>query len=79
MNSLTNQQVIGALVTVLIMNYAAFFAWIVASLRELHSRIGRLDEKFSGKLEALTIAVPRLEGAVYHSPPERRPAAGNVA
>jgi hypothetical protein len=77
MNGLTNQQIIGGLVTLLIMSYAAFFVWIVASIRELHSRIDRLDEKFSAKIESLTIAVSRLEGAIYHSPPERRPAAGD--
>jgi len=79
MGGLTDQQIIGGLVTVLIMSYAAFFVWIVASIRELHSRIDRLDEKFSGKIESLTIAVSRLEGAVYHFPPERHPAASDVA
>jgi hypothetical protein len=77
-NGLTDQQIIAGLVTVLIMSYAAFFVWIVASIRELHSRIDRLDEKFSGKIESLTIAVSRLEGAIYHLPQERRPAASNV-
>ena len=79
MNGLTAQQIIGGLVTVLIMSYAAFFVWSVASIRELHSRIDRLDEKFTAKIESLTIAVSRLEGAVYHAPPERRPAASDVA
>ena len=79
MNGLTAQQIIGGLVTVLIMSYAAFFVWSVASIRELHSRIDRLDEKFTAKIESLTIAVSRLEGAVYHAPPERRPATGDVA
>ena len=79
MNGLTDQQIIGGLVTVLIMSYAAFFVWIVASIRELHSRIDRLDEKFTTKIKSLTIAVSRLEGAVYHAPPERRPAASDVA
>jgi hypothetical protein len=93
MNGFTNQQIIGGLVTVLITSYAAFFVWVVASIRELrnelHSRIGHLgerftakidhlDEKFTAKIEALTIAVSRLEGAVYHAPPERHPAAGDV-
>jgi hypothetical protein len=90
MNGFTNQQIIGGLVTGLIASYAGFFVWIVTSIRELHNRIDRLDEKFTAKLdrldekftakiESLTIAVSRLEGAVYHSPPERRPAAGDVA
>jgi len=83
MNGFTNQQTIGGLVTALIMSYAAFFVWIAASIRELrhelHNRIDRLDEKFSGKIESLTIAVSRLAGAVCHSPPERRPAASYVA
>jgi hypothetical protein len=54
------------------MSYAVFFVWIVASIRELrnelHSRIDRFDEKFSAKIESLTIPVSRLEGAVYHLP-----------
>jgi hypothetical protein len=94
MSGFTDQQLIGGLVTVLIASYAAFFVWIVASIRELrtelHSRIDRLDEKFTAKIdrldekftakiEALTIAVSRLEGAVYHAPPERRPAGSDVA
>jgi hypothetical protein len=79
MNGFSNRQIIGGLVTMLIMSYAAFFVRIVASLRELHSRIDRLDEKFSSKIESLTIAVSRLEGAFYHTPPERRVAGGGVA
>jgi hypothetical protein len=65
MNGFTNQQIISSLVTVLIMSYAAFFVWIVASIRdlrsELHSRIDRLDKKFSRKIESPIIAVSRLE------------------
>jgi len=79
MNGFSNQQIIGGLVTMLIMSYAAFFVGIVASLSELRSRIDRLDEKFSSKIESLTIAVSRLEGAVYQTPPERRVAGGDVA
>ena len=79
MNGFSNAQIIGGLVTVLIMSYAAFFVWIVASIRELHSRIDKLDDKFSTKLDSLTIAVSRLEGAVYHAPaPERRTAGGEA-
>jgi hypothetical protein len=43
--------------------------------RAVYAKIDRLDEKFSGefrtvyaKIESLTIAVSRLEGAVYRSP-----------
>ena len=78
MKGLTDQRIIGGLVMMLIMSYAAFFVRIVASIRELLSRIDRLDEKFSGKIESLTIAVSRLEGAIYHFPPERRPTASDV-
>ena len=78
MSGFTDQQITGGLIALLIASYAAFFAWVVTSIRELHSRIDRLDEKFTAKIEALTIAVSRLEGAVYHAPPERRPAAGDV-
>jgi hypothetical protein len=37
--------------------------------RELNARIDALDAKLSPKLDALTIAVSRLEGAVYHGLP----------
>jgi hypothetical protein len=84
MDGLSSQQIISGLVTVLIMSYAAFFVWIAASIRELRneirelrdelrSRIDRLDEKFSNKLEWLTIAVSPLEGVVYHAPPSAVP------
>jgi len=79
MNGFSNQQIIGGLAMMLIMSDAALFVGIVASLRQLHSRIDRLDEKFSGKIESLTIAVSPLEGAVYHTPPEPRVAGGDVA
>ena len=79
MNGFSNHQIIGGLATMRIMSDAALFVGIVASLRQLHSRIDRLDEKFSGKIESLTIAVSRLEGTVYHAPPERRVAGGDVA
>jgi hypothetical protein len=79
MSGFTDQQIIGGLIALLIASYAAFFAWIVTSIRELHSGINRLGEKFITKIEVLTIAVSRLEGAVYHAPPERRPAASDVA
>jgi hypothetical protein len=79
MNGFSNQQIIGGLATMLIMSDAALFEGIVANLRQLHSRIDRLDEKFSGKIESLTIAVSRLEGAVYQTPPEPRVAGGDVA
>jgi len=45
----------------------------------LHSRIDKLDDKFSTKLDSLTIAVSRLEGAVYHAPPPERRSAGGEA
>lgn len=56
-------QIIAALITLLVASYAAFFGWVVASLH-------RLDTK----VDALTVAVSRLEGAVYYGLPEpRRP------
>jgi len=65
MSGLTNQQIISGLVTLLIMSYAAFFVWIVASIRELHSRIDRLDEKFTAKIDRLdekfTAKIDRLD------------------
>jgi hypothetical protein len=38
----------------------------------LGARIDAVDTKLSAKLDALTIAVSRLEGAVYHGLPEPR-------
>jgi hypothetical protein len=58
-------QVIGALIAVLMTSYAAFFGWLVMSINRLDRKIYALD----GKLNALTIAVSRLEGAVYHGLP----------
>jgi hypothetical protein len=88
MSGFTDRQIIGGLVAVLITSYAAFFVWIVASIREIHNRIDgldekltakldRLDENFTAKIESLTIAVS-LESAVYRSPPEHRQAASDV-
>jgi hypothetical protein len=62
MNGFNDSQIISGLVTLMILSYAAFFVWVVASIRELHSRIDRLDKKFIAKIESLTIAVSRLEG-----------------
>jgi hypothetical protein len=39
---------------------------------KLSARIDAVDTKLSAKLDALTIAVSRLEGAVYHGLPEPR-------
>ena len=78
MSGFTDQQIIGGLIALLIASYAAFFAWVVTSIRELHSRIDHLDEKFTAKIEALTVAVSRLGGAVYHALLEHRPAASDV-
>jgi hypothetical protein len=66
---------------VVVASYAAFFAWVVASIghldRKIDQKIDALDAKISPKLDALTISVSRLEGAVYHaSVPERRIAGG---
>jgi hypothetical protein len=56
--------VIGGLIVVLVAMIGAFAAWIVR-------RFDRLETK----VDALTIAVSRLEGAVYHGLPEPRRAA----
>ena len=39
---------------------------------KLGARIDTVDTKLSAKIDALTIAVSRLEGAVYHGLPEPR-------
>ena len=39
---------------------------------QLSTRIDAVDTKLSAKLDALTVAVSRLEGAVYHGLPEPR-------
>jgi len=40
--------------------------------QKLGTRIDTFDQKLSTKIDALTIAVSRLEGAVYHGRPEPR-------
>ena len=45
---------------------SAIFAWMVRRFDRLDAKIDRLDEKFSGKIDNLTVAVSQLEGAVYH-------------
>src|SRR5215472_15717709 len=42
---------------------------------KLSARIDAVDTKLSAKIDDLTIAVSRLEGAVYHGLPEPRRAA----
>ena len=86
-NGFTDAQIVGALIAVLMACYAAFFGWLVAGNHRLDSKIdaktdaldaklsARIDAvytKLSVKLDALTIAVSRLEGAVYHGLPEPR-------
>jgi hypothetical protein len=82
----TEAQIIGGLIALLVALLAAFFAWIVRrfdrlddKIARVEGKIDRLDEKFEGefrtvyaKIESLTIAVSRLEGAVYHGLPEPR-------
>jgi hypothetical protein len=88
MNEFTNTQIISGLLAIVAATYAAIFARMVRRFDRLEerfdTRIDKLDEKFSGelrsvyaKLDALTIAVPRLEGAVWHTPPERLPPASS--
>jgi cobalamin biosynthesis protein CobD/CbiB len=67
---------IGALLVLLIASYAAFFGWLVSSIarldRKVDHKIDAFDAKLSPKIDALTMAVSRLEGAVYHGLPEPR-------
>jgi len=66
----------------IIASYLAFFGWLVTSLRDRNdvhelNRETRLDlggrvDALSAKVDAVTIAVSRLEGAVYHGLPEAR-------
>jgi hypothetical protein len=79
----TETQIIADLVAVLIASYAAFFGWLVTSIHglrremretriELTGRLDAVDAKFTAKIDALNVAVSRLEGAVYHGLPEPR-------
>jgi len=66
MYGFSDKKIIAALVTVLVTSYAAFFAWVVASINRL-----------SGKIDSLVIAVARLEGAMWgRTPPDQRKAEG---
>jgi hypothetical protein len=71
----SQSQVIAALVALLVASYAAFFGWIVSSIHRLDAKIDALDLRLNTKIDALTVAVSRLEGAVYHGLPEPRGAA----
>jgi hypothetical protein len=82
MNGFTDKEIIGSLIALLVASYAAFFGWVVASISrlgrkidaldaKLSARIDTLDARLSARLEALTIAVSRLEGAMWgRTPPE---------
>jgi hypothetical protein len=70
---------IGGLILIVLTMVGAFFGWVVRSIHQLDRKIDSLDSKLSarmdridGRVEALTIAVSRLEGAVYHGLPEPR-------
>ncbi len=84
MNGLTDKEIISALVAALVASYAAFFAWVAASINRLDRKIDALDLKVSGKIEALdarlstrldalTIAVARLEGSMWGRTPSEPP------
>jgi phage host-nuclease inhibitor protein Gam len=79
----TETQIITGLVAVLIASYAAFFGRLVTSIHglrretretriELTDRLDAVDAKFTAKIDALTVAISRLEGAVYRGLPEPR-------
>ena len=72
MDGFTNTQIIGGLLTVLAVSYAAFFGWIVRRLDKFDAKLDGEFRTVYAKLDALTIAVSRLEGAVYHGPPAER-------
>ena len=82
MNGFTDKEIIGSLIALLVASYAALFGWVVASIGRLDHKIDSLDAKLSTRtdaldarlntrLDALTIAVSRLEGAMWgRTPPE---------
>ncbi len=87
LDGFTETQIITGLVVLLVGSYAAFFGWLVTSIHRLDrkidakvdrldakltARIDALDAKFTAKIDGLTVAVSRLEGAVYHGLPEPR-------
>jgi len=63
MNGFTDKKIIRAWAALPVASYPALFAWVVASINRL-----------STKSEALTIAVARLEGAVWGRAPSARKA-----
>lgn len=65
----TEAQVINGLLVLLVALLAAFFAWIVRRFDKIDAKMDRLDERLIAKIDALTIAVSRLERAVYHGRP----------
>jgi len=50
---LGDREVIGGLVAILVTSYAAFFAWVVASINRLDRKTDSLDAKLSAKIESL--------------------------
>jgi hypothetical protein len=64
----SDTQIITGLVSVVVATYATFCFWIV-------HRFDRLETK----IDSLTVAVSRLEGAVYHSTLSERRGAGGEA
>jgi hypothetical protein len=81
MNGYSDREIIGGLIAELVASYMAFSAGsrqhqssdrkIEALDAKLSARIDALDARLSTRLDALTIAVSRLEGAMWgRMPPQ---------
>jgi hypothetical protein len=53
LSGLGDREVISGLVAILTASYAAFFAWVVASINRLDRKIDSLDAKSSAKIDSL--------------------------
>ena len=69
--------VIGGLIVVLLAMIGAFAAWIVRRFDRLETKLDATDAKLSARIDALTISMSRLEGAVFRTLPEPRRAGEN--
>jgi len=84
MNGFTDKEIIGGLLSLLVVSYAAIVAFIFKSLRELRDETATLRRdmqlEFSRvheQLTGLTVSIARLEGSLWgRAPSEARKAEG---
>jgi hypothetical protein len=91
MNGFIDNEIIGGLLSLLVLSYAAIFAFIFRNLRELHDETSAVRDETSAlrrdmqleftrvheQLTGLAISIARLEGSLWgRTPSEPRKAEG---